>query len=156
ISFGRLAAAGQGTSLPGRAASALSAVARRFPALGSRLARAAARGPHLALTPQDIGDRLSAARHGRQQIDIVVAPSASIAAEFEQFGVDRSKIRVSDYGFVRLARIPRNGSHGPIRIGYIGTLVWHKGVHVLLDAVRGLPASSYQLKIFGDTNVFPE
>ncbi len=27
---------------------------------------------------------------------------------------------------------------------------------MLLDAVRSLPASSYELKIFGDPNVFPD
>jgi glycosyltransferase involved in cell wall biosynthesis len=112
--------------------------------------------PHLTLTPQDIEDRLTAARQVFQQIDTFVAPSASIGAEFERLGVDRSRIRVSDYGFVPLTRVPRNGSSGPLRIGYVGTLVWHKGVHVLLDAVRSLPASSYELKIFGDSNVFPE
>ena len=154
--FGRLAAVAQGSTLPGRAASALSAVARRFPALGGRLARAAARVPHLALTPQDIDDRLMAAREVFQQVDTFVAPSPSIASEFEKLGVERSKIRVSDYGFVPLRRVQRNGSHGALRIGYVGTLVWHKGVHVLLDAVRTLPESSYELKLFGDTNVFPE
>src|SRR4029079_12294240 len=31
-----------------------------------------------------------------------------------------------------------------------------KGVHVLLDAVRGLPSDGYELKIFGNPDVFPE
>jgi glycosyltransferase involved in cell wall biosynthesis len=156
ISFGRLSAHAQGSSLPGRAAAALSAMARRFPALGAGLARAAARVPHLALTEADIDDRLTAARQVFKQLDIAVAPSASIASEFEQLGFDRSKIRVSDYGFVPLHRLPRHGAHGPMRLGYVGTLVWHKGVHVLLDALRNLRPSSYELAIFGDTNVFPE
>jgi glycosyltransferase involved in cell wall biosynthesis len=156
ISFGRLAAVGQGSSLPGRAAKALSGVARRFPALAGGLSRAAARVPHVTLTQQDIEDRLTAARQLFQEIDTFVAPSASIASEFEQLGVDRSRIRVSDYGFVPLKRVPRSRARGPLRIGFVGTLVWHKGVHVLLDAVRSLPAPSYELKIFGDTNVFPE
>jgi glycosyltransferase involved in cell wall biosynthesis len=45
---------------------------------------------------------------------------------------------------------------GPVRIGYVGTLVWHKGVHVLLDAVRSLPAGSYEVKIYGDPGVFAD
>src|SRR5262249_34937312 len=44
----------------------------------------------------------------------------------------------------------------PLRIGYVGTLVWHKGVHVLIDAVRALPRDTYELKIFGDPTTFPE
>jgi glycosyltransferase involved in cell wall biosynthesis len=155
ISFGRLAAVARGSGLTGHAAKALSGMARRFPVFAGGLSRAAARVPHLALTRQDVEDRLTAARQVFQQIDTFVAPSASIASEFEQLGVDRSRIRVSDYGFVPLTRAPRNGSREPLRIGFVGTLVWHKGVHVLLDAVRSLPASSYELKIFGDANVFP-
>jgi glycosyltransferase involved in cell wall biosynthesis len=34
--------------------------------------------------------------------------------------------------------------------------VWHKGVHVLLDAVRALPGADYEVLIFGDPDVFPE
>ena len=40
-----------------------------------------------------------------------------------------------------------------LRIGFVGTLAWHKGAHVLVDAVRTLPASSYELRIFGDPAV---
>jgi glycosyltransferase involved in cell wall biosynthesis len=38
----------------------------------------------------------------------------------------------------------------------VGTLVWHKGVHVLIDAVRGLPPDSYELSVFGNPDVFPD
>jgi glycosyltransferase involved in cell wall biosynthesis len=153
--FGRLSAVTQSATLSGRAASALSTVARRFPALGASLARAAACVPHLPVTPQDIDERLTAAREVFRQIDTFVAPSASIASEFERLGVERTRIRVSDYGFNPLQPLQRNGANRPLRIGYVGTLVWHKGVHILLDAVRTLPGGSYELKIFGDPNVFP-
>ena len=154
--FGRLSAVTREPDLTGRAASALSALARRLPTVVGGLGRAVTRIPHMALTAQDMDDRLAAAREVCRRIDTFVAPSASIGSEFEQLGVERSKIRVSDYGFVPLVPLPRNGAHGPLRIGYVGTLVWHKGVHVLLEAARGLPFHSYELKIFGDTNVFPE
>ena len=57
-----------------------------------------------------------------------------------------------------LLRNAGNGNDGTqrrLRIGYVGTLVWHKGVHVLLDAVRALPSKAYELKIFGNPDVFP-
>jgi glycosyltransferase involved in cell wall biosynthesis len=38
----------------------------------------------------------------------------------------------------------------------VGTLVWHKGAHVLLEAVRALDAGAYELKIFGNPDVFPD
>ena len=63
---------------------------------------------------------------------------------------------MSDYGFVPLLRSTRTRARQPLRIGYVGTLVWHKGVHVLVDAVRSLPPESYEVTIHGDTSVFPE
>jgi glycosyltransferase involved in cell wall biosynthesis len=95
-------------------------------------------------------------------VDLFVEPWPSMAAEFERRGIKREKIRVSDYGFVPLVRSDikaasgNNGDAGPLRIGYVGTLVWHKGVHVLLDAVRGLPSGRYEVKIFGNRDVFPQ
>jgi glycosyltransferase involved in cell wall biosynthesis len=34
--------------------------------------------------------------------------------------------------------------------------VWHKGAHVLLEAVRALDTSAYELKVFGNPDVFPD
>ncbi len=158
LSYGRLAAATRAPRLARRAAVAIS---RRFPGPARRFVRAARLLP---VTKQDIDARLAAARTVFEEIDLFVAPSPSMAAEFERLGVDASKIRVSDYGFVPLRSSPGNGNHDtpgnharrPLRVGYVGTLVWHKGVHVLLDAVRGLPAAAYDLKIFGNCDVFPE
>ena len=131
-------------------------VARRFPSASARLAQGLGRMPTMTLTARDIEDRMTAARSTLDQIDVVVAPSASIASEFTRLGVNPAKIRTMDYGFVPLVRRDARLASPPrLRIGYVGTLVWHKGVHVLIDAVRKLPSSSYEVKIFGDLDVFP-
>ena len=44
----------------------------------------------------------------------------------------------------------------PLRIGYVGTLVWHKGVHVLIDAVRGLPSGRLRAEDLRQSRVFPD
>ena len=118
--------------------------------------RAARRAPLLALAKTDIDARLTAAQAVFADVDLFVAPSPSIAAEFQRLGVDPAKMRISDYGFVPVRRNVSNGRRGPLRIGYVGTLVWHKGVHVLIDAVRRLPADTCELRIFGSLNVFPD
>ena len=113
--------------------------------------------PAVTATKREMDERLAAARRVFDQVDLFVAPSPSIAEEFGRLGVEAAKIRVSDYGFVPLVRNARNGNDGtrrPLRIGYVGTLAWHKGVHVLLDAVRALPSNAYELKIFGNPDVF--
>jgi glycosyltransferase involved in cell wall biosynthesis len=143
------------SSALGPAVGVAARLARRFPAVVGRLAQELGRLPTATLTARDIEDRLTAARETLDQVDVVVAPSASIASEFTRFGVPPAKIRTMDYGFVPLVRKGTPPSHARLRIGYVGTLVWHKGVHVLVDAVRRLPASSYELKIFGDPDVFP-
>jgi glycosyltransferase involved in cell wall biosynthesis len=133
-------------------------IARRFPSATARVAEGIGRMPTMTmtLTARDIEDRMTAARSSLDLIDVIVAPSASIASEFTRLGVNPSKIRTMDYGFVPLARRgTRTAPPARLRIGYVGTLVWHKGVHALIDAVRRLPSSSYELKIFGDVHVFP-
>ena len=131
-------------------------VAQRYPQLARRAAGAARHVTGLAVTAADIDRRLEAAKHVFAHVDLFVAPSASLAAELVALGLDSSKVQVSDYGFAPLTPRPRPARSGPLRIGFVGTLVWHKGVHILVDAVRRLPPDSYALTIFGDVNVFPD
>lgn len=153
ISFGKLTAVTH--ALPRLRRPAV-AMARRFPKLVNRFVRAARHAPLIPLTAQHIERRLDAARQVFDDVDLFIAPSRPIAAEFQRLGIEASKIRVSDYGFVPMVSRPRTERHGPLRIGFVGTLVWHKGVHVLLDAVRALPAAGFELKIFGSQEVNPE
>lgn len=155
ISFGRLAGTARASGATYRAAVA---ALHRWPGLTERVAHMLRRAPTLRLSKDDIEQRLSAARHVFEQVDLFVAPSPSMAGEFRRLGIPSDRIRVSDYGFVPLVRSPRNGNgnRAPLRVGYVGTLAWHKGVHVLLQAVRELPPAGYELKIFGNPDVFPE
>ena len=153
VSLGRLA----GDRAIGPAFDVAATLARRFPRTLGRLASRAGRMPTFGVTARDIDDRLAASRSVFDLLDVVVAPSASIASEFTRFGMPAAKMRTMDYGFVPLAR-RRAAASSPsvLRIGYVGTLVWHKGVHALIDAVRGLPRTAYTVKVFGDLGVFPE
>lgn len=105
----------------------------------------------------DIRRRLAYARHVLETIDLFVAPSASIGHEFVRLGAPPERMHVSDYGFVPMRSEPRPRRHGlePLRIGFVGTLVWHKGAHVLIDAAR-LLTGAFEVHIHGDTNVFPD
>jgi glycosyltransferase involved in cell wall biosynthesis len=126
--------------------------------LAPKLAVSAGRrlGGH-AVDSGDIRRRLAYARHVLDTIDLFVAPSASIGDEFVRLGAPPDRVHVSDYGFLPMPAEPRRrrSAHEPLRIGFVGTLVWHKGVHVLIDAVRGL-TGSFEVHIHGDTSVFPE
>lgn len=151
-----LAALGAMTRAPGLMHRAALTMRRLFPAFVSQVARAM---PTVTTTKREMDARLTAAQRVFNEVDLFVAPSPSIAKEFQGLGVEAAKIRISDYGFVPLLRSARSGNdrtRRPLRIGFVGTLVWHKGVHVLLDAVRGLLSNAYELKIFGDPDIFPD
>jgi glycosyltransferase involved in cell wall biosynthesis len=139
-----------------KVAAAAGAVMRRLPA-GRALAGAAARRlPRTAATRSDLEGRLAAARQVFQHVNLFVAPSLSIARSYGNLGLDETKVCVSDYGFAPIAPIGRRPATHPLRIGYVGTLVWHKGVHVLLEAIRQLPESGWTLSLHGDVDVFPD
>ena len=154
VAFARLG----GTRLPGVMRRVMAALSRRFSRLKTAVPRSIARAPVISLGKRDIEARLTDARETFHDIDLFVAPSLSVAAEFRRLGIEATKIRVSDYGFVPISPRHELRPDGAftLRIGYVGSVVWHKGIHVLFDAVRDLPVAEYEVKIFGGLDVSPE
>jgi glycosyltransferase involved in cell wall biosynthesis len=140
--------------LAGRTASA---VARRLPwaARAGKAALAASPGP--AVTAGDIVIRLETAKRTFSEFQAAVAPSQSLADEYRRLGFPADRLETSDYGFAPLEVRPRTPNpRGRLRLGFTGTLVWHKGVDLLIDAARRLPADHIEVHIFGDETVFPD
>jgi glycosyltransferase involved in cell wall biosynthesis len=142
------------SGLAGRAATAL---VRRIP-LAARAGRAAlAASPGPPVSPADIATRLDAARQAFAQFQVVVAPSESLADEYRGLGFPADRLETSDYGFSALRPTARSTRpEGRLRIGFAGTLVWHKGVDILIDAAHHLPADRIDVRIFGDEATFPD
>ena len=155
MAFGR-ALGRPGAAIARRAACALRARAPRlFARLTShRRLTAASSAP----TSAQITMRLNAARAAAAGFDLLVGPSPSIASECRKLEIAPQRLEVADYGFAQLPQSTRRNSppQTPLRVGYVGTIVWHKGVHVLIDAVRQIPAGAVEALIFGDTNMFPD
>ena len=133
---------------------------RRLPRLfeGARQVASRATGPRV--TPTDIERRLADARRVLGGIDLLVAPSRSLADEMVRLGAPAERLEVSDYGFPPLPPLPAvprraDGYGEPLRLGYVGTLVWHKGIHVLLEALRLLDGERLELEVHGDPDTFP-
>jgi len=68
------------------------------------------------------------------------------------WGIPRNKLRVSRYGidttpFENLQPVDR--ADGKVSFGYVGTLAPHKGVHVLMQALRKIPPETCRLHVFG-------
>ncbi len=124
------------------------------------------------VTGGEITERLTGLREVFDAVQLFVAPSASVADAHAALGLDRARLVVSDYGFVRQAQDERAGAgrarssmdvdpgrgntRAPLRIGFVGTLVRHKGAHVLVEAARLLPAGRFEVEIRGSLETFPE
>jgi glycosyltransferase involved in cell wall biosynthesis len=139
-----------GRRLAGRVPALAGAVHRRLPMLARR---AASHLPGSVVTPEDLQRRLAYSRHVFEQIDRFVAPSAALADEYIRLGLDGRRIEVSDYGFVTVPRLQRTDAT-PVRFGFVGTLVWHKGAHVFLEALKHL-RGNFHAEVYGDPAVFP-
>ena len=152
----QLAAGRLTRSRAGRAIGRLGLTVRRLaPAAATSAVRTIAGAG--TVSPADIRRRLASARNVFETVDLFVAPSASIGAELVRLGADRRRVEISDYGFRIGVSRPRARREldSPVRIGFVGTLVWHKGVHVLIEAARSL-RGSFEIHLYGDATVFPE
>ena len=140
----------------GRLISKVAVRARRIlPVLTVRAAEMARHARRLPVTKSDLDGRMAAARRVFGGVDLFVAPSPSLARDFVRFGLPAERLRVSDYGMPAWPTVNGKAQGRPLRIGLVGTLVWHKGAHVLVDALRTLPAQGYRATIFGSTDTFP-
>lgn len=82
-----------------------------------------------------------------------LAPSRFLRDAYDANGFEN--LVLSHFG-VDLDRSPKPVAQGPIRIGYIGQLAPHKGIHYLLDALRRLDGGdALSLAIFGSEQQDP-
>lgn len=92
-------------------------------------------------------------------IDRIIAPTAFMAQRLKDFGASEQSIAVLGYGIdttLYANRAPLLAGDR-LRIGFIGTLHEHKGVHVLIDAVKLLdPAADFSVCVYGDESFYPD
>jgi glycosyltransferase involved in cell wall biosynthesis len=85
----------------------------------------------------------------------VVCPSRYVASFFESFGADPDRVSVLPNGLMigRQTRASEEIStprlRGTLNIAFIGTVVAHKGVHVIVDALRLARLESVALTVIG-------
>jgi glycosyltransferase involved in cell wall biosynthesis len=87
------------------------------------------------------------------QVDRFISPSRFLRDRFVEFGLPHTKIIVSDNGFDLgpwRERSPRTArSNEALRVAYLGTWIPTKGVHLLVEAFRGLDPARAVLDIHG-------
>jgi glycosyltransferase involved in cell wall biosynthesis len=102
---------------------------------------------------QQIAEREREVRAMCAEVDHFIAPSRFLAERYFDFGIPRERVSVSDYGFdveaLRAAPRPDPDPTSPLRVGYIGTWIPSKGVHVLIEAFRDFDAAQATLDVHG-------
>jgi glycosyltransferase involved in cell wall biosynthesis len=103
--------------------------------------------------------RIDYLRKNINLLEKVFVPTRLMERMLVNNGLDPERVTYSPFGInlSHIARQTKDASRDLLRIGYIGTLYEHKGVHVLLQAVRSLPEyDRLRVRIYGKTEEFPE
>jgi len=100
----------------------------------------------------ELDKRAAHLRAAINDVDLVIAPTEFARARAAEFGVEGERLRT----------IPLGAVNGPLRgrragarkrFGFVGTLAPHKGVHVLIEAFRGVGDPLVSLDLFGSLTV---
>ena len=92
------------------------------------------------------------------KIDKVMTPTRIMHSLLTRNGLDENRTISIPFGLnlQYLIHAKRPEQAGILRLGYIGTLSEHKGVHILIDAMQKLSGEPVELKIYGKLDDFPE
>jgi glycosyltransferase involved in cell wall biosynthesis len=106
---------------------------------------------------EEIKRRYAEAKSVFDSADELVSPSRFIPELFEKNGWIRDfKIIPHGIDYSEVKPSNRRSQPSTITFGYIGSLAWHKGTHILIDAFRTVPNRNIRLKIYGTPSDQPE
>jgi len=113
-----------------------------------------------AMTPSDRTRAATVARLRHMQsavrdVDLFLAPSATLADAFVPFGIPADRVARCNQG-IALAPFEegRRIESGPLRVGFAGGLLPTKGPHVLIDAIEQLPSGSVVVDLLGSSGTY--
>jgi glycosyltransferase involved in cell wall biosynthesis len=107
------------------------------------------------ITATAIAARQQGLAEGLRDAALIISPTRFVADSIEAIGVPASRVLVSPHGLPPL-RVERHEDGAGLRLSYIGQVVPHKGVHLLIDAVRALPGDDLRLDIHGPLTPRPD
>ena len=92
------------------------------------------------------------------RVDVMISPSQFLRDVYVRSGVDPERIVFCRQGRDFPAQTEselRKTSSKPLRLGYMGQIAPHKGVHTLLEAMQLLSEEDVSAQIYGDLERFP-
>ncbi len=105
-----------------------------------------------------VDDRVKALQTALSQVEVAICPSNFLKQIYINKGFKAQNMRFLRQGLAHMPSPPlKKSASTQLRIGYIGQIAPHKGVHVLIEAFLKLNQTSRyaQLKLYGDTAQFP-
>ncbi len=105
-----------------------------------------------------IEDRMDFLRQSLNLADAIICRSHFFQKTFAEAGIAPEKLLFSRQGwdFPQVDEALRiKTTSDQLRVGYVGQIAPHKGVHVLFDAVQALTHVPLQAKAYGDKSRFP-
>lgn len=129
---------------------------------GPGLSKCAACAPLTKIAPAPLWNRVlhlvrrRAARASLAYADAYVMGSRAIRDDYVREGLfaQRKPVFVLPYG-VDLAAAPRRRPQKPLRFGFVGSILPHKGLHIAAEAFRGIDRIDAALHAWGDASVSP-
>ena len=92
------------------------------------------------------------------KVDLIIAPSKFLRNKFIEHGISEEKIIFSDNGMntnILKSHTYKDNPNNKLRFAFIGSVMPHKGVHVLLEAFNKLTDRSAELRVYGDSHSSP-
>jgi glycosyltransferase involved in cell wall biosynthesis len=101
----------------------------------------------------EVRTRMAHVREVCAAVDLFISPSQFLQEQFLAFGLPADKVLFSPYGhegsaFPDVAQAALLSGR-PLRFAFTGTVIPPKGVHLLIEAFRTIPASAARLTIYG-------
>jgi glycosyltransferase involved in cell wall biosynthesis len=105
---------------------------------------------------QTLAARRSTLIGALSRADVILSPSHFLRDQVVRAGFPADRILVSRYGIdARPVQRAERRTDDPLRVGYLGQIAPHKGVHILIEAARHLPSAALDVLIYGDPAPHP-
>jgi len=110
---------------------------------------------------RDLANRNQSIHDSLIRIDRILPPTLFIESLLLNSGIPQKKITRLRYGILppliyRSEAMPDVSARRRPVIGFIGTLVDHKGCHVFAQAIKTIPDVNVDFIIYGDTHQYPD
>lgn len=90
----------------------------------------------------------------------LIAPNEFVMQTYKAMGFSMDRMVIIPMGVesppMAGRSTTRRAGSGGLRLGYLGSISPQKGLHVLVEAMNGLPPDQIALDIYGDLSVFPD